>query len=236
MNDDKHDDSAGNGTGPWHNRIVLWPLIIVALGLTATIQNLGVITAFIIAIAVALIARKQGSFRDLGFRAPGSWPKLLATTFAYGVIMQIAVLAIIEPLLAGVTGEKVDLSAFDEVRGNFVNFLILLAVGWIVGGFLEEFAFRGFVVGRVRWLLGSGTAATWSAVLIAAIPFGLAHAYQGVTGMISTGLTGFLLGAVYVVHRFNLWYAIFTHGFINTFGIVAIYLDIDRAMVGAVFP
>jgi len=122
----------------------------------------------------------------------------------------------------------VDVSAFDAVRGSFANFLILLAIGWIVGGFLEEFSFRGFVVGRVRWLLGSGTAATWVAVLVAAIPFGLAHAYQGVTGMITTGLTGFLLGTVFVLHRFNLWYAIFTHGFTNTVGILAIYLDADR--------
>ena len=48
--------------------------------------------------------------------------------------------------------------------------------------------------------------------------------------MIATGMIGFLLGAVYVFHRFNLWYAMFTHGFINTVGIIAIYLDIDQEM------
>ena len=123
-----------------------------------------------------------------------------------------------------------DISAFDGIRGNLVPFLILLGIGWGIGGFLEEFTFRGFVVGRVRWLLGSGAAATWFAVLVAAIPFGLAHAYQGISGMITTGLTGFLLGAIYVLHRFNLWYAIFTHGFINTVGITAIYLDVDKSL------
>ncbi len=46
--------------------------------------------------------------------------------------------------------------------------------------------------------------------------------------MIATGMIGFVLGAVYVYHRFNLWYAIFTHGFINTVGIVALYLDFDQ--------
>ena len=119
---------------------------------------------------------------------------------------------------------------FDDVRGDFVSFLFLLAIGWIVGGFFEEFTFRGFIVSRVRWLLGSSVAATWLAVLAAAIPFGIAHLYQGITGMIATGMIGFVLGAVYIYHRFNLWYAIFTHGFINTVGIVALYLDIDREM------
>ena len=77
-------------------------------------------------------------------------------------------------------------------------------------------------------MLGSGTAATWLAVLAAAVPFGIAHIYQGVTGMIATGLIGFVLGAVYVYHRFNIWYAIFTHGFVDMVGITALYLDIDR--------
>ena len=70
---------------------------------------------------------------------------------------------------------------------------------------------------------------------MAAIPFGLAHAYQGATGMIVTGVAGFACGAIYVLHRFNLWYAIFTHGFTNTFGITAIYLNLDRQISSLLF-
>ncbi len=100
----------------------------------------------------------------------------------------------------------------------------------MIARFLEEFTFRGFIVGRVRWLLGSGDVANWVAVFAAAVPFGIAHLYQGLTGMIATGMIGFVLGAVYVYHRFNIWYAIFTHGFVNTVGITAMYLDIDRVL------
>ncbi len=229
MNDDDTNDSTESGDKPglWRNHAVLWVLVILALGLTATIQNVGAIAAFIIAVGAALVARKQGSFREIGFRAPESWGRLVLMTFIYGIALQIAFLAIVEPLLEGFTGVKVDVSAFDNVRGNFMNFLTLLAIGWIVGGFLEEFSFRGFVVGRVRWMLGEGTAATWFAVLLAAVPFGIAHAYQGISGMITTGLIGFVLGAVYVRHDFNIWYPIFTHGFINTFGVTAIFLNVD---------
>ncbi len=214
----------------WHGRLSLTVLVLLALGLTVGIPAAGVIGAFVIAIAISLIARKHGSFRDMGFRSPESWPKLLGTTLVYGLIIQMVFTIIIEPGLERLTGDAVDISAFDGVRGDFVNFLLLMGLGWIVGGFLEEFTFRGFIVGRVRWLLGSGVAATWVAVLVAAVPFGLAHLYQGITGMIATGIIGFGLGAVYVYHRFNLWYSVFTHGFINTLGIISIYIDVDREM------
>ncbi len=223
-------DQANNYSRLWHGRLSLTVLVLLALGLTVGVPAAGVIGAFVIAIAVSVIARRHGSFRDMGFRSPESWPKLLGTTLVYGLIIQMVFTILIEPGLERLTGDAVDISAFDSVRGNFVNFLLLMALGWIVGGFLEEFTFRGFIVGRVRWLLGSGVAANWLAVLVAAVPFGVAHLYQGVTGIIATGMIGFVLGAVYIRHGFNLWYAMFTHGFINTLGIIAIYVDIDREM------
>ncbi len=147
-------DPPNNYSRLWHGRLSLTVLVLLTLGLTMGIPAAGVIGAFIIAIVVSVIARKHGSFRDMGFRSPESWPRLL----------------------------------------------------------------------------GSGGVATWVAVLVGAVPFGVAHLYQGLTGMIATGMIGFVLGAVYVRHGFNLWYAVFTHGFINTVGIITLYLDVDRAM------
>jgi hypothetical protein len=219
----------------WHGKPSLWVLVLLALGLPIAFPELGVLGSFAIAIAVAVIARKHGSFRDMGFRRPESWPKLIGTTLLYGFVIQVIFTVAIEPGLSRLTGDPVDISVFDDVRGDFVSYLILLAIGWVVGGFLEEFTFRGFIVGRVRWILGSSVAATWVGVLAAATAFGVAHLYQGVTGMIATGMIGFVLGAVYVYHRFNLWYAIFTHGFINTVGITAMYLDIDRDLQNWLF-
>ena len=209
--------------------------VLLALGLPIVFPELGVLGSFAIAIAVSVIARKHGSFGDMGFRRPASWPKLLGRTLVYGVVIQLTFTAIIEPGLSRLTGEPVDIGVFDGARGDFVSFLLLMGLGWLVGGFLEEFTFRGFIVGRVRWLLGSGIAATWIAVLAAAVPFGVAHLYQGITGMIATGMIGFVLGAVYVYHKFNLWYAVFTHGFINTVGIIVLYMDVDQDISGWFF-
>jgi len=222
--------SALNSAGFWNRRVPVTVLVILGLGVTIAAPGIGVLGAFAIAITAVVVARGQGSVGDIGLRRPTSWPQLIGTTLAFGFAFQCLSLVVIEPLLARVTGAPVDISAFDGVRGNFQAFLMLLAIGWVVGGFLEEFTFRGFVVGRIRWLLGSGPAAAWIAVAIAAVVFGFAHAYQGISGMIVTGLTGFVLGAIYVVSRHNLWYTILSHGFMNTAGIIAIYLDLDRQL------
>lgn len=221
--------------GFWTGRTQITLLVGVSLGVTLAVPDTGALGAFAIAILAVLVARKQGSIRDIGMRQPSSWLRLLVTTLAFGFAFQLVSLVVFEPLLARVTGVAVDISVFDGVRGNFPGFLMLLAVGWIVGGFLEELTFRGFVAGRLFWLFGSSTAAAWAGITIAAVVFGLAHAYQGVSGMIVTGVTGFVLGTIYVLSRFNLWYAVFCHGFTNTAGILAIYLDIDRQLGTALF-
>jgi membrane protease YdiL (CAAX protease family) len=212
----------------WHNMPALAVLVALVLGLTIGLPGAGVLGAFAIAIFASLVALKSGSFRDLGFSLPESWGRMLGTTLVYGAALQMTFVLVIDPGLGHLTGKPVDLSAFEGVRGNFVPFLILMAIGWGVGGFLEEITFRGFVVGRLSWMFGSGKAVTWAAVAVAAVAFGIAHTYQGISGVISTGLAGFVFGAIYVGYRGNIWYPIFTHGFTNTFGITFIYLDADR--------
>jgi len=210
----------------WRSKSISLILVCAALGITVWVPGVGVIGAFLIALVAAVAGRKTGSFRDMGMRSPDSWSKLLVTTLLYGVVIQLASTLLVEPVLERITGTAVDISVLDGIRGNFVNCLTMIAVGWSVGAFLEEFTFRGFVVTRVQKLLGSTPAAIWIAILVAAVPFGIAHMYQGPAGMIGTGLIGFLFGAIYVVHGYNLWYPVFVHGFVNTVAMIWIYLDI----------
>jgi uncharacterized protein len=58
--------------------------------------------------------------------------------------------------------------------------------------------------------------------------FGIAHWYQGKSGALSTGLIGLLIGVIFVVGGYNLWLPILIHGFIDTFGLVLVYLNADR--------
>ena len=205
----------------------------IALALLAAISLLpgvGVIPGFLFVLLALVLCMRQGSFAEIGFRRPASWWRTILLGVGIGVVAQLVFSIVIDPLLGHMTGKPIDVSAFDAVRGNIPNYLILLGVGWVVGGFLEEMLFRGYLLGRIRRFLGGGQVATFLAVIVPAIAFGLAHRYQGPAGMISTGLLGTLLGVVFVRYRENLWLPILVHGSLNAVGITLIFISGDRVL------
>jgi len=105
-------------SGIWQNKSISLILVVLVLGVTVLVPGVGVIGAFLVALGAALLGRKVGSFREMGMRAPDSWPKLLGTTFVYGVVIQFAFSILIEPILEKITGSAVDISVLDGIRGN----------------------------------------------------------------------------------------------------------------------
>lgn len=71
---------------------------------------------------------------------------------------------------------------------SLLEFLPYAALS-ITAGVCEEFIYRGFALAA---LVRNG-AAVWLAVVLTSILFGLAHAYQGKTGILNTGLFGVVL-------------------------------------------
>lgn len=60
----------------------------------------------------------------------------------------------------------------------------------LTAGVCEEFLYRGFAMAA----LASAGLATWAVVLVSSLLFGLAHTYQGKTGVGGTTLMGLVLG------------------------------------------
>jgi membrane protease YdiL (CAAX protease family) len=56
--------------------------------------------------------------------------------------------------------------------------------------------------------------------VVVSILFAYGHYYKGPSGIIDSGIAGLILGAAYMLGRRNLWACIFTHGLIDTFGII----------------
>jgi len=56
------------------------------------------------------------------------------------------------------------------------------------------------------------------------VGFGLAHSYQGITGIIDEGLAGFLFGVVYLRNGRNLSVPIVAHGVGDTIDFLLIFL------------
>lgn len=71
---------------------------------------------------------------------------------------------------------------------SFLEYLPYSALS-ITAGVCEEFLYRGFALAAMS---RSGTP-VWLSVVVTSILFGLAHAYQGRAGILSTGLFGVLL-------------------------------------------
>jgi membrane protease YdiL (CAAX protease family) len=56
------------------------------------------------------------------------------------------------------------------------------------------------------------------------VGFGLAHAYQGITGILDEGLAGLLLGLAYLATKRNLAVPIVAHGIGDSIDLVLIFL------------
>jgi hypothetical protein len=72
---------------------------------------------------------------------------------------------------------------------------LFTAVG-ITAGVCEEWLYRGFFLAAVAAVAGGLPTAVL--VVVAAVAFGLAHAYQGPAGIVTTGLLGGVMAAVYL--------------------------------------
>lgn len=82
----------------------------------------------------------------------------------------------------------------------------------LVAGF-EELAFRGFLVPRLKVLLGNWPAA----VLLSATLFGLGHFYEGTLAVVQTAVLGAYFGFTFVfVRRFRLPSVMLAHAAFNT--------------------
>jgi uncharacterized protein len=66
----------------------------------------------------------------------------------------------------------------------------------VTAGVCEEWLYRGFFLAVVAALAGGPP--TGVLVLVAAVAFGLAHAYQGRVGIVTTGVLGGVMAAVYL--------------------------------------
>ena len=149
------------------------------------------------------------------------------TALVFGVVIlgHVALSAVVLFVQAEF-GEEADLSRFNPIEGNLVLLLGALVSIWVTAGVAEEIIFRGFVLNRLGAVF-AGRKNPWVwAVAIQAVIFGLMHLYQGPVGIVATGLSGVLMGTVYVMVGRNLVAIILAHGAWDTAAMVAIYLGL----------
>ena len=100
----------------------------------------------------------------------------------------------------------------------------------VTAGIVEEIVFRGFVLWYLSFFM-----ALWPAVLVSSVAFGLAHSYQGFSGIMRTGLVGLAFGVLFVVSG-SIWLPIVGHVLVDVLQgrqLREIYRDVDEATSGA---
>jgi membrane protease YdiL (CAAX protease family) len=206
--------------------IAHWIIILGFVFLTIWKDNLAYF--FGLAFVLLLLWAKKWDWKLIGLFKPKSWRKVWLHAIIISIILIAVIDVILTPVLESIFGTQPDISALDGIRGSFLNYAILIVFMWVIAAFGEEFIYRGLLVKRLGTFLGNTNAAFWIAVLISSVLFGLAHRYQGISGMISTGLVGFAFGVLFLKSKNRLWLTILTHGIYDAILITLIYLDLDR--------
>jgi len=207
------------------------PLFIILAIITVVILTTltgGHGSIFGITIALITLWAKRWDWSYFGLSNP-NWIKSIISGMLYSIGIFVLVDIIIQPIFEHLFGE-INLQAFDGIKGNFISYLIFILFMWIVAGFGEEFLFRGYIVKRLAIIFGDTNKSWIIAVTITAIIFGLAHIYQGTSGVIITGIIGFIMGMIFFRHRQNLSIAMFTHGFYDMIGITLLYFGEERTI------
>ena len=163
-------------------------------------------------------------WRDVGLTGRRSWTKTLALGAGAGLLMESLELFVTQPFLVHVLGKQPDFEVFRSVQGNLKVTLLYIALVWPVAAFGEEMVYRGYLMNRVADLFNRTRLAWFVSVVVVHIGFGLAHGYQGLTGVIDEGLMGILLALIYLSTGRNLAVPIIAHGIADTIDFLLIFL------------
>ncbi len=141
-----------------------------------------------------LVVRLDGQgLGDVGVRVPEESPWWLP---GWSAGLAAAALAILVLTRRGAPRSARDAAALDllvpEGRGQTLALVLLVAP---TAGLCEEFLYRGFLISRLREVVGGPL----QAALLAAAAFGAGHLYQGRIGAARAGVIGLLLSAPFLL-------------------------------------
>lgn len=206
--------------------LILVELVVVALIFVADAHKLIPLskTPFLLALGWLSLRVHKWRWRDVGLSRFRSWLVTLGAGAGVGLLLEAFQLFISQPFLVRVLGKQPDLELFRALHGNLKWTLLALAGAWTLAAFGEEMVYRGYLMNRVADLLNRTRSAWIVSLIVVHAGFGLAHAYQGITGIIDEGLAGLLLGLVYLGTKRNLAVPIVAHGVTDSIDLVLIFL------------
>lgn len=209
---------------PWAIAELVLAIAVMYAGLTGYLPFSA--TPHLLALGALFLWWRGPGWRAIGLRRPESWSRTLLVGAALGAY-QLPSLYVVEPTIARLTNSQLpDVTLFRPLVGDEMQLLFWLAISWTLAAFMEEMVYRGWLVARIAELTRFAPSGWVVGVLLTSVAFGAAHLYQGLSGMIATGLSGLIFGLAYLASGRNLWCAILAHGLMDTVGFLMIYFGV----------
>lgn len=208
-----HPGGAGERSKAWAGVEAIVACVLVAL-------DVGIPSFVLLAMALASMAVRRQGWSSLGMTRPDA--TMAAGMFGFAIVWTLVQMAVTMPVANHLSGREQDLSQFADIEGDPVRLLLMVVLGWTVGAFVEELAYRGYLLTRLRQALGGSTGAVVVAVLVSSALFGRVHDEQGAIGVLVVALDAVVWSVLR--HRCrSLAAPMLAHGFNNTIGFVAFY-------------
>ncbi len=181
-------------------------------------------TLFLVPLIWIALRLNGERWASIGFSLPEKLGGSIALGVVAGVALELFAVHVTTPRISAFFGVEPDYSGFASIRGNATLLLVYLCLSWTLAAFGEEICFRGFLMKRLAQVFGEGRGAWFASLVLSSVLFGWGHTEQGVSGWIQEGLSGFLLGVLFLCSGRNLTAPIVAHGVSNTLAFVLIYL------------
>ncbi len=167
---------------------------------------------------------RDGSWTAMGLRWPVSWRRTILFALAAAAARLLLGQFVVDPLTAHYWPPAGAPSGMNEIADHWWVALEWFGLIWTFAAFGEEIGYRGYLLNRAADAGGRSKAAYWAGAVIVSVLFGYGRYYKGPAGIVDSGMAGLVLGAAYILSGRNLWVCILAHGFIDTVGVVAVFL------------
>ena len=180
-------------------------------------------TIFLLPLIWILLRARNERWSTIGFHRPENLGRSIALGVLAGIFMELFAVYISTPQISAFFGVEPDYSQFSSIQGNLQLLFVFSALSWVLAAFGEELCFRGFLMKRLAQVFGESRVAWISSLLLSSVLFGWGHTEQGVSGWVQEGLSGLLLGVLFLATKKNLAVPIVAHGVSNTLAFVLMY-------------
>lgn len=181
---------------------------------------------------IALRLRSE-AWKAIGFSRPSHLARSVSIGIVAGVLLELFATYVTTPQISAFFGVEPDNSGLNAVQGNLTMLMVFLGLNWTLAAFGEEICFRGFLLKRLAQVFGESRAAWWGGLVLSSLLFGWGHTEQGMSGWVQEGLSGLLLGVLFLVCGRNLTVPIIAHGVSNTLAFILIYFGRYPGLSGA---